>query len=232
MATNHSHELAPSRYPINREIDVTEKGRISPGTLTGLSWSVTVFCKSGCLVFHLHGPKTSSIERSGSWPQEKTKRPFVQKRRKGRKWRGTKKPERREKSEEEASGGYEGGGMDREKARARRRDGGKKGTMRRKIGTYIETDRGRKEKGLGARKGGGEPLPHCTLANTISPLSIRDSPRVLCRCTRITRHSPFDHTLLYPGTLLYLTSLSIARFSRIAGASRASSPTGTHVLMD
>lgn len=45
----------------------------------------------------------------------------------------------------------------------------------------------------------GEPLPHCTLANTISPLSIRDSPCVLCRCTRITRHSPFDHTLLYPG---------------------------------
>lgn len=153
---------------------------------------------------------------------------FVQKRRKGRKWRGTKKPVKEKRARRKHPADTKKG----EKARARRRDGGKKGTMRRKIGTYIETDRGRKEKGLGARKGGGEPLPHCTLANTISPLSIRDSPRVLCRCTRITRHSPFDHTLLYPGTLLYLTSLSIARFSRIAGASRASSPTGTHVLMD
>lgn len=39
------------------------------------------------------------------------------------------------------------------------------------------------------RNGGGERLPHCTLADAISPLSIRDSPCVSCR---ITRYYPFD----------------------------------------
>ena len=71
---------------------------------------------------------------------------FVQKRRKGRKWRRTKKPVKEKRGGEEGRRKHpadtqEGGGWI-EEARARQRDGGKKGTMRRKIGTYIETDRG------------------------------------------------------------------------------------------
>lgn len=90
---------------------------------------------------------------------------FVQKRRKGRKWRRTKKPVKEKRGGEEGRRKHpadtqEGGGWI-EEARARQRDGGKKGTMRRKIGTYIETDRGRKEKGLGAEKGG---VSHCRIA--------------------------------------------------------------------
>lgn len=75
-ATNHSHELAPSRYPINREI--SDRRNRERKNLTGnANWSLVVcdgILQAGCLVFHLYGPKTSSIERSGSWPQEKTKR--------------------------------------------------------------------------------------------------------------------------------------------------------------
>lgn len=49
IATNWLHR--DIRLTERFQIDVTEKGRISPGTLTGLSWSVTVFCKPGAWYF-------------------------------------------------------------------------------------------------------------------------------------------------------------------------------------
>lgn len=48
----------------------------------------------------------------------------------------------------------------------------------------------------------GEPLPHCTLADAISPLSIRDSSCVL---RRITRHYPFDPVFSHPQVVLTYT---------------------------
>lgn len=41
------------------------------------------------------------------------------------------------------------------------------------------------------RNGRGKQLPHCTFVGVILPLSIRDSPCVLCRGRRITRNHPF-----------------------------------------
>lgn len=173
MATNHSHELAPSRYPINREI--SDRRNRERKNLTGnANWSLVVcdgILQAGCLVFYLHGPKTSSIERSGSWLQEKTKRLSYKRGGKGEngeerrnplKRKGVRRRRRRRRGggRKHPADTQEGGGWI-EKARARQRDGGKKGTMRRKIGTYIETDRGRKEKGLEAGKGG---VSHCRIA--------------------------------------------------------------------
>lgn len=49
----------------------------------------------------------------------------------------------------------------------------------------------------------GERLPHCTPADAISPLSIRDSPCVLCRSRRrITRRYPLVPAFLHPRILL------------------------------
>lgn len=65
--------------------------------------------------------------------------------------------------------------------------------------TKKRTEKGKKEADREETKRRGERLPHCTLADAISLLSIRDSPCVL---RQITRYYRFDPVFSHPQVLL------------------------------